>query len=226
MKAKGSKPPLNTFQEQCSECLKPSKLCICAHIKPINTKTRLLILQHPQEPDKLLGTAHLAHQMIVNSSLKIGLSWPNLIKLVGHDSDKTSWIVLYLGNTKTSEVIKEKSKSNQIGSLVIVDKKGHAVPNQLEAINKVKGVIVLDGTWSQAKALWWRNPWLTKLRRAVIIPSKRSLYGKLRKEPRYESLSTIESIGITFSILEDNESFFENLVIPFKELLNKYKELS
>ena len=44
--------------------------------------------------------------------------------------------------------------------------------------------MLLDGTWSQAKALWWRNAWMLKCQRVILGPKRPSRYGKLRKEPR------------------------------------------
>ena len=54
----GSFPAAQT----CPNCRKPSALCVCAAIAPIATRAALLILQHPQEQDHVLGTADLAHR--------------------------------------------------------------------------------------------------------------------------------------------------------------------
>jgi len=62
----------------CPHCAKPEFLCVCAQVEPIRTKTGLLILQHPQEQDRLLGTAGLTRRVLENSVLKVGLSWPSL----------------------------------------------------------------------------------------------------------------------------------------------------
>ena len=43
----------------CPHCQKPMPLCICDSITPIENKVSLLILQHPQEQDRALGTARL-----------------------------------------------------------------------------------------------------------------------------------------------------------------------
>jgi type I site-specific restriction-modification system R (restriction) subunit len=48
--------------------------------------------------------------------------------------------------------------------------------------------VLLDGTWSQAKALWWRNAWMLKCQRVILGPKRPSAYGKLRKEPRQDGL--------------------------------------
>src|SRR5258706_278897 len=44
---------------ECPDCGKPLPLCICDSITPIESKVSLLILQHPQEQDRTLGTARL-----------------------------------------------------------------------------------------------------------------------------------------------------------------------
>ena len=64
------------------------------------------------------------------------------------------------------------------------------------------GVVVLDGTWKEAKTLWWRNPWLLKLHRLVLNPPRKSRYGRVRREPRREALSTIEAVGLLMKHLD------------------------
>ena len=54
--AAGKKPDV---AEDCPRCRKPLALCICDSIEPIRNRTSLLILQHPQEQDRALGTATL-----------------------------------------------------------------------------------------------------------------------------------------------------------------------
>ena len=63
------------------------------------------------------------------------------------------------------------------------------------AAHGLDGILVLDGTWSQAKTLWWRNPWLLKLPRLVLRPREPSMYGRLRREPRREWVSTLEAVA-------------------------------
>jgi hypothetical protein len=71
--------------------------------------------------------------------------------------------------------------------------------------------------------MWWRNAWLLKLKRLVLNPLRPSLYGKLRKEPRRESLSTIESIAETLEALGEDPKVSETLRAHFGELLKKYQ---
>lgn len=162
--------------------MKPRSLCMCAELSPQGTKAHVLILQHPQEPDKELGSAILAHRVLPNSTLTVGLSWRNLAAALGASATKFSvidpkrWGVLFLGTVKDS---KHERRAALAGS-----------PSGLD------GIVVLDGNWRQAKALWWRNPWLLKLRRVVLSPTEPSKYGALRREPRRESLSTLEAIAL------------------------------
>jgi len=43
----------------CPHCGKAMPLCICDSVKPMDNRTAILILLHPQEQDRALGTARL-----------------------------------------------------------------------------------------------------------------------------------------------------------------------
>ena len=195
----------------CPQCLKSTDICVCSEIKKIPTQLHVLILQHPQEPDKQLGSARLAHLALPNSTLKVGLSWPNLGKALGREVQQSQWAVLYLG----SGIKGEKKES----PLQFVSRQGAAV----DAPKGIEGIVILDGTWSQAKALWWRNAWLLKLKRAILQSSRPSLYRELRKEPRRECLSTIESIAETLVALGEPQSTGEELRKLFSQLLDRQR---
>lgn len=217
MKAKVANP--ESLQELCQNCEKPTRLCVCSAIKPVNNKIEVLILQHPQEPDKELGTARIAQLSLKNCKLSVGLSWPNLEKALGHATDRKSWGVLYLGNKEATEQMRAQKIS-----IAALSKKGNLHENSKTILKGLTGLIALDGTWSQAKTLWWRNAWLTKLTRIALFPSTPSIYGKLRREPRKESLSTLESIGFALDSLDQSSSISTNMLLPFQELLKKYKQ--
>ena len=206
----------------CDRCEKIKDLCVCDQLAPLSTKHHVLILQHPQEPDQLLGSARLAHLSLPNSSLKIGLSWSNLKKVVGHETSPSQWAVLYLGSGVKGAPRPEVSKTPQKDpSLQFVDKNGKPVPAPAE---KLEGIIVLDGTWSQAKTLWWRNAWLLKCKRVILTPRQKSLYKELRKEPRRECLSTIESLAECLTALGEDPQVETALKATFGALLNKQRE--
>src|SRR4051812_48980050 len=128
----------------CPHCRKPPALCVCDGIVPIDNKVSLLILQHPQEQDRELGTARLTTLHFKDALLKIGLSWASLSKILGRTADPQRWAILYLGSVKAAEVLPDRD-------IVVVNKNGNAVDHQGPALRDIEGVILLDGTWSQAK---------------------------------------------------------------------------
>jgi DTW domain-containing protein YfiP len=197
----------------CPDCLKQKELCVCASIRKLPTRLKVLILQHPQEPDHELGSARLASLALPGAKLQVGLSWPNLKKALGAEAQPTRWAVLYLGSGVKGP------KATEPG-LHFVSRSGAAIPPPEEAL---EGIVVLDGTWSQAKTLWWRNAWLLKLRRVVLTPRGRSLYRELRKEPRRECLSTIESLCECLSALGEPPTVEAGLKALFGELLEKQR---
>lgn len=201
--------------EFCPTCTKPTRLCVCEAISPVRVPFRVVLLQHPQEKRELLGTAVLAHLQIADSILLAGLSWPNLRKIVGEDVDPRRWGVLHLGP--------KRSGGEPMPPISVVDKKGAPIEDSAYVLRDLDGIIVLDGTWSQAKTLWWRNAWLLKCRRIVINPDVRSLYGAARKEPRKDSLSTLEAAAFTLARLTGKADLYDKLLEPFALLLKKYR---
>ena len=105
--------------------------------------------------------------------------------------------------------------------LVAVDKKGAPLEDQQVALKGIKGLILLDGTWSQAKTLWWRNAWLLKCRRLVLAPARPSAYGKLRREPRRDSLSTLEAAALAVSVLERDDGLYDRVTASLRLLVQK-----
>src|SRR6195952_100854 len=203
---------------ECPHCLKPLPLCVCDSITPIESKIGLLILQHPQEQDRALGTARLTALHFKNAIVKIGLSWPSLSKALGRPvHDPSRWAVLYLGSAKVADLDTDRD-------VVAINRKGEAEDNQRAILKDIEGIVLLDGTWSQAKALWWRNAWMLKCQRVILGPAKPSLYGKLRREPRRDGLSTIEAAAMLLAGLEKRPDIEAALNESFERMLAKFRE--
>lgn len=212
-----SETPLEAIPE-CPRCGKPEPLCICDSIAPIENRIALVILQHPQEQDRALGTARVAAQHFTRALVKVGLSWPSLQKILDQDVDPQRWAILYLGSAHPEEVLAERD-------IVVLDRKGEAEEGQSGILKSLDGVIVLDGTWSQAKALWWRNAWMLKCRRVILNPKQPSRYGNLRREPRAEGLSTLEAAGMLIARLEKKPEIEAALLDSFDRMLARYREV-
>src|SRR5262245_8739305 len=88
---------------ECPHCQKPLPLCICDSVTVLKSRVALLILQHPQEQDRALGTARLTAAHFANATVRVGLSWPSLAKALGRPvEDPARWAILYLGSARAS----------------------------------------------------------------------------------------------------------------------------
>lgn len=198
----------------CPKCGKKTALCVCSNEAPFDNRHFVLILQHPQEQDKELGTARIICDRLKNSALVVALSRPSLKAVLNRDADPKKWGVLYLGAQNETPVAP---------GLYALTRKGTLRPDRDAVFRELEGIILLDGSWSQAKALWWRNPWLLKTQRLLLVPEKRSLYGKLRKEPRKESVSTLEACAQCLTFLGEDPAIADGLTAAFAQLLEKYR---
>ncbi|HEX9535604.1 MAG TPA: tRNA-uridine aminocarboxypropyltransferase [Stellaceae bacterium] len=220
--SKQSKPDAGSAAAEttpdCPRCLKPLPLCICDSVTAIDNRISLLILQHPQEQDRALGTARLTALHFKNAAVKIGLSWPSLSRALGRPvADPSRWAVLYLGSAKVADLETDRE-------VVAINRKGEIEDNQRAILKDIEGIVLLDGTWSQAKALWWRNAWMLKCQRVILGPSRPSRYGQLRREPRRDGLSTIEAAAMLLSTLEKRPDIAETLHGSFERMLARYRE--
>jgi DTW domain-containing protein YfiP len=199
-------PPESEIEE--STARERASLALEVPVRPYPNRVRVVILQHPREPDKVLGSAALLARALTNARLRVGLSWRSFKQVAGEDAVPAEWAVLYMG-----------PKGAPLPAPVnVFSPKGQPLPG---APVGIKGIILLDGTWSQAKALWWRNAWLTKLRRIVLKPERPSRYGRLRREPRREALSTMESAALALGALEGEEIRVQ-LESAFQAMLDEY----
>jgi DTW domain-containing protein YfiP len=196
----------------CTSCGREEKYCVCAFAEQIKAETKILILQHPQEPGVDIGTVPIITASLPNTVVRTGLSWPNFSKALGYQAENKRWGVLYMGSVHMEDLPKDRN-------LFVVDKKGSVAEGQDEILRKLEGIVLLDGTWSQAKTLWWRNAWLLKLPRIVLRPTRHSVYDKIRKEPRKGCVSTAETIGDVLNILERRSDILEAIDKPLTELV-------
>src|SRR6201986_2080948 len=204
---------------ECPQCRKPMPLCICETVTPIESRISLLILQHPQEQDRALGTARLTALHFKNAVVKIGLSWPSLAKALGRPvADPSRWAVLYLGSAKVADLDTDRD-------IVAINRKGEVEDHQRAILGHIEGIVLLDGTWSQAKALWWSNAWMLKCQRVILGPAQPSRYGALRREPRRDGLSTIEAAAMLMAALERRPETAATLNASFERMLARYREV-
>src|SRR5688572_23613352 len=72
----------------CYRCFWPKALCWCATIRPMETRTKFLLLMHPKEfKREKCGTGRLTHLCLANSEIHMGVGFddhPEVQRLI-HD---------------------------------------------------------------------------------------------------------------------------------------------
>lgn len=203
--------------EHCPDCGKTPALCICDRVAPAEISLRIIILQHPQENDATLGTAPLVALTLPQAEIRTGLSWPSLAAVLDTARpDPKRWAVL--ATAKLPEAVLAAARRDHVA---LADRHGRVLDirgHQLE------GLLVLDGSWGQAKTLWWRNPWLLKLPRLALMPREPSMYGRLRREPHRDRVSTLEAIADVLPALGEPEAVRDNLRRLFRTLLQRARD--
>lgn len=192
-----------TKHQACESCFRLKTQCICDKVSPTENRLKVVILQHPQEQFKKLNSARLCHLMLTNSKIFVGLSWSSFKKVAGENEMPSEWGILYL-----------KGRAGSKDPVEVMGRKKEKIPL---ASAKLRGIIALDGSWKQAKTLWWRNPWFLKLNRITLNPDHESL----RNQTKQEGLSTIESVALALKYLGEKEELPDLMVKNYEELILK-----
>ena len=177
---------------QCSRCLRPQTHCLCALIPQLDSRTRVLLLQHPSEVGHALNTARLADLGLLNAELRVGEVFEDLATLLNPPGYQAR--LLFPG--EDAQLIDTAEPSDE------------SLPWLL---------VVPDATWRKARKLLHLNPLLAQLPRVTLPEGAVSRY-RLRKAPGPGALSTLEAIVQALEILEAPTSFTP-LLRPFEALI-------
>lgn len=175
---------------QCPRCLRPQTHCLCDLIPQLDSRTRVLLLQHPSEVNHALNTARLAALGLTNAELRVGEVFEDLHTLLNPPGYQAR--LLFPG---------EGAQPLQAGA----------------AATEKLLLVVPDGTWRKARKLLHLNPLLAQLPRVTLPEGAVSRY-RLRKAPGPGALSTVEAIVQALDILEAPVSYAP-LLRPFEALI-------
>jgi DTW domain-containing protein YfiP len=178
----------------CERCFRPRSVCFCADLKPVATKTRVVILQHPRERDVGIGTVRLA---------RLGLAGCELRREVDFSSDPVVRDVLASGNA------------------YLLFPGPDAIDVETADFASPITLVVLDGTWTQAQKLLKANPGLAALPRLRLSPVAPSLYGQIRREPAAHCVATIEAIAHVLGYLEKDRERFAEFLRPMAAMVER-----
>ena len=182
----------------CWRCRRPMRVCYCRAVSAIETRTRVVILQHPRESDVPINTARIAELCLSNATLHVGLDFAADSKLTRALSDPAApAILLYPG-----EGAKDLELELPAGPVTLV---------------------VVDGTWWQASKLFKLNPQLHGLPRYGLRPAEASRY-RIRREPAAHCLSTIEALAAALAVLEGRSDGLPELLHPFDAMVERQLE--
>ncbi|XP_041916524.1 tRNA-uridine aminocarboxypropyltransferase 2 isoform X2 [Alosa sapidissima] len=140
----------------CLRCCRPEKVCLCPFLPgcPLDVSTCLYIVQHPAEESRVLRTVPLLAACLPPGKCKVFVGRrfseernPELAAVCQHS--KT--LLLYPGA--------EAQNLQDMNEIVTGD---------------VQNVIIIDGTWSQAKDMFFKNS-LFHLPKQVLLKPLRAL---------------------------------------------------
>ncbi len=169
------------------------RACYCAHVPRIETKTRIVILQHPRERDVPIGTARMASLCLPNAELHVVTSVAEEPALARALEDPARPAILLSPGEGARDLVTEPPP----GPVTLV---------------------VVDGTWAQAKKIIKHDPALQKLPRYAFAPRAPSEY-RIRREPEAHCVSTIEALMYTLGALEGDPERFTALLDPFRAMV-------
>jgi tRNA-uridine aminocarboxypropyltransferase len=188
-------------RQTCLRCRRPVASCYCAYLVPTASPTRVVFLQHPRERRVAIGTARMAHLALPNSELHVGVDFddhPRIRALAAKPDGRT--VVLF----PAAEAV---------------------APEALPA-GPPRTLLVVDGTWIQARKMLARNAALRAFPRIGFVPSRPGNY-RIRREPAPHCLSTIEAVVEVLGRFERDPARYRPLLRAFERMVDAqipYKE--
>lgn len=156
---------------RCSTCYLPVEGCICALTPTIHTQSQWWILIHPDEGIKPTNTARLIGATIPHTCF---FPWhrtapPTALTALLRDRRFMPYVLFPHGDPTCFARLRER-------------------PWQPD---RVPAFVLLDGTWTQARKIFNRSPYLHGIPRIAIEPQRLSAY-PLRQQRCAEHLCTVE----------------------------------
>ena len=156
------------------------------------SRTRVVFLQHPREVKVPVSTCRMAHLSLPNSELHIGLKAQGEPRL--------------------------EAVCAQPGTAVLFPSEGAADVATLA--EPPRTLIVVDGTWANAKKVVQNCPLLSRLPRLAFTPERPGNY-RIRKEPAEHCLSTIEAVTYVLESLERAPGAFTPMLQVFDAMVER-----
>jgi DTW domain-containing protein YfiP len=192
-RATGQDPDSVQWRPFCYRCWRAKILCLCGHVRVVENPVEVLYLQHPNERTVPFNTARLAHLSLARSRLVHGLRFD--------------------GTKAVQDLLRRKER---VGILFPSAK----ALDLREAPADLETLVILDGTWREARKILHLSPSLLELPQYAFVPEKPSNY-RIRKEPKDEFISTIEATVTALRILDGDASKYGELLELFDRMVDR-----
>ena len=177
---------------RCLTCRRPLAVCHCDLIPNIKNETEVLIIQDISERSHPFNTARMAHQALENS------------KLISDYSDRIQRHSHLL--SPNAGLLYPAKNATDIAELTPDE-----IPDQL---------VLLDGTWNQAKRIYRQWPALNRLKHLRIQPKRPGNY-RIRLEPNEYALSTVEAVVAALSHIQPGIDKLDQLIQAFDTMVDR-----
>lgn len=178
----------------CVRCQRPLAACLCAWAVPTANRVPVLVLQHPQEALQAKNSVRLLRLSLTACRVELGT-------LFAPDA-----LAAWLGTGPNLLLFPADAPS----APVACDAASRAAP----ALPCPAQLVLLDGTWRQARALLRDNPLLQRLPRQPLTDPPPSRYA-IRRAQRPGQRSTLEAACLALGGLEDRPAHYAPLLDGF-----------
>ncbi|MGI0115875.1 tRNA-uridine aminocarboxypropyltransferase [Zooshikella sp. RANM57] len=186
-------------RDVCSRCHRPVQVCLCKYIACSRAPMNLVVLQHPSEQKKAIGTAKILDLCINNCTRMIGECFSNHKPF--EQMLKQPCVILF---------------PNDRAITVHEFQHDYLQGTDIQSWN----LIVIDGTWKKAKKIWYLNPQLHTLPSIVLSQCEPSAY-RIRKIPNSTYLSTVEAAVMALRELVNDQTILESPLAAFKAMIDQ-----
>ncbi len=186
---RGPAPPAH--RTHCYRCFRPEEHCLCPHVVAVKNEMPVLILQHAREARHRFGTARLAALALSRCELLVD---------------------------RTGTLPRDASLADRLRGFGLLYPHPRARDiSTLPAEERPKGLVVIDGTWHQARAMYRDIEALHALPHYTLPEGLESGF-RIREQPQPHCLSTLEAIAHALEALEPGRGSLAALLRPFEAM--------
>lgn len=175
----------------CPRCQRPLRACLCAWVRPTANRLPVLVLQHPQEAGHAKGSLRLLQCSLAHCTVQVG------------EHFETEALNAWLGPPGSSLLLYPDA----------ADAPGAAAWPR-GALPAPARLVVLDGTWRQARGLLHAHPLLQALPRWGLPDMAPPRYA-IRRAHLPAQRSTLEAACTALGVLEARPAHYVPLLEAF-----------